>query len=62
MYVGVEFDVDDDGVEEIVFYNGFCGGMDIKLVVVVDGLVKWDSYENFCVDVLGIENFVGYGV
>lgn len=29
-HFGAKFDADDDGVEEIVFYNGYRGGIDVK--------------------------------
>lgn len=61
-HVGAEFDADGDGTEEIVFYNGFRAGMDIKPAVAAAGPVRWDSYEDSRAEALGIENLARHGV
>ena len=50
-HVGSEFDADDDGVAEKVFYNGYRGGADLA---VRDGIARAEA--------LGIENLATVGV
>lgn len=61
-HVGAEFDADDDGTEEIVFYNGFRAGTDIKPAPAATGQIRWDSYEDPRSEALGIENLARHGV
>lgn len=60
-HVGAEFDADDDGKDEIVFYNGFKMGRHVRPAPAVSGPARWDSYEDPRADALGIENLAQHG-
>jgi hypothetical protein len=59
-HVGSRFDADGDGKAEIVFYNGFRAGEDLK-----PGMEKnsssWDKYEGTEAKALGIQNLAEHG-
>ncbi len=61
-HIGAEFDADDDGNEEIVFYNGFSADRHVTPAKRAAGPVRWDSYEDPRAEMLGIENLAGHGV
>lgn len=61
-HVGAEFDADGDGVDEVVFYNGFRAGEHIKPARRAEGAVRWDTYEEPTASALGIEQLASHGV
>ena len=61
-HVGAEFDADDDGLDEIVFYNGFQLREHVKPAVRAEGPARWNSYEDPRAEALGIERLAGHGV
>lgn len=63
-HVGAEFDADGDGVEEIVFYNGYRAGRDVVPATRshVEGEARWDTWENPRAEALGIERLADHGV
>jgi kynurenine formamidase len=61
-HVGAEFDADGDGVDEIVFYNGYRGGEHVKPARRAEGAVRWDTYEDPTASALGIEQLASHGV
>ncbi len=62
-HAGAEFDADGDGVDEMVFYNGYRAGIDIEPATRAqpDGAARWDSWENPTAHALGIENLAQHG-
>jgi kynurenine formamidase len=54
-HVGAEFDADDDGIAEIVYYNGWRGGEHIVTPVPHEGVEAWARYEGVRAGALGIE-------
>lgn len=61
-HVGGEFDADGDGVDEVVFYNGFRGGEQVRPGQRAGGPVRWDTYASPSADALGIERLAEHGV
>ena len=61
-HVGGEFDADGDGVDEMVFYNGFRGGEQVRPGQRAEGPVRWDTYASPSADALGIERLAEHGV
>lgn len=63
-HIGSEFDANGDGVEEIVFYNGFRSGEEVlpSCSSVDRKRVLWDSYESPSATRLGMENPARHGV
>jgi len=61
-HVGAEFDADGDGVDEVVFYNGYRGGEHIRQARRSEGAVRWDTYEDPSAGALGIEQLASHGV
>ena len=61
-HVGGEFDADGDGVDEVVFYNGFRGGEQVRPGQRAEGPVRWDTYASPSADALGIERLAEHGV
>ncbi len=63
-HVGQEFDADGDGVEEIVFYNGFRADTDVVRAErsSPDGEAAWDTWETPRANALGIEQLADHGV
>src|SRR5688572_8093721 len=55
-HVGSRFDADGDGKPEIVFYNGFRGGEDVKPALQNDSNEAWARFEGSCAKALGIEH------
>ena len=66
-HVGSRFDADGDGKPEIVFYNGFRGGQDIRpapaspVALAAAGAHDWSRYEGTRAEALGIENLAEHG-
>lgn len=62
-HAGAEFDADGDGVDEIVFYNGFRGGSDVRPGTREgDGPARWDTWSEPRAQALGIEHLATHGV
>ncbi len=60
-HVGSRFDADGDGKREIVFYNGFRGGDDIRPAQAKEGTEPWAKYEGARAEALGIQNLAEHG-
>jgi hypothetical protein len=60
-HVGSRFDADGDGKREIVFYNGFRGGEDIKPAAEKSAAEPWAKYEGTQAKALGIQNLAEHG-
>ncbi len=60
-HIGSRFDADGDGKAEIVFYNGFRGGTDIRPAAEKAGTEAWARYEGPMADALGIQNLAESG-
>jgi len=72
-HIGSKFDADGDGQPEIVFYNGYRGGQDIRpapaspvapapSVSPADaGVQDWSRYEGTRAEALGIQNLAEHG-
>jgi len=60
-HVGSRFDADGDGVPELVFYNGFRAGVDVKPAAQKEGVEDWAKYEGAKAEALGIENLAAAG-
>jgi kynurenine formamidase len=60
-HVGGRFDADGDGKPEIVFYNGFRAGEDLKVAPEKAGAEPWARYEGSRADALGIQNLAEHG-
>jgi len=62
-HAGAEFDADGDGVEEVVFYNGYRADNDMTLArrSHEDGDARWDTWEGPKAKALGIENLAEHG-
>ena len=60
-HVGSRFDADGDGKREIVFYNGFRGGEDIRPAQAKEGTEPWAKYEGARAEALGIQNLAEHG-
>jgi kynurenine formamidase len=63
-HAGAEFDADGDGVEEMVFYNGFRAGTDVVpgTRAQPDGPARWDTWQEPQARALGIETMAQHGV
>lgn len=61
-HVGQEFDADGDGVDEIVYYNGFRADRDVVAPMAKPGGVAWDTFEGSEAKALGIQNFAVHGL
>jgi kynurenine formamidase len=59
-HVGSRFDADGDGKREIVFYNGFRAGEDLKPAVEANSS-SWDRFEGTEARALGIQNLAEHG-
>ncbi len=60
-HVGGRFDADGDGKPEIVFYNGFRGGDDVRPAPEQKGGEPWAKYEGARAEALGIQNLAESG-
>lgn len=60
-HVGAKFDADGDGKAEIVFYNGFRAGEEIKPAPEQPGAEPWAKYEGARAEALGIQNLAEHG-
>jgi len=60
-HVGSLFDADGDGTPEIVFYNGFRGGKDVRPAAKKEGVESWAQYEGAKAAALGIQNLAEHG-
>jgi kynurenine formamidase len=60
-HVGARFDADGDGKPEMVFYNGFRAGEDVKPAPEQPGAEPWAKYEGARADALGIQNLAEHG-
>lgn len=63
-HAGAEFDVDGDGVDETVFYNGYRAGTDVLPAPgsQAETPVAWDTWEGPRAAALGIEKLAEHGV
>jgi kynurenine formamidase len=61
-HVGAEFDADNDGVAEIVYYNGWRAGEHIVTPQPRDGVEPWARYEGVSAGPLGIDTIAATGV
>ncbi len=59
-HIGSRFDADGDGKPEIVFYNGFRAGEDVRPAAET-GSSSWDRYEGTQARALGIQNLAEHG-
>jgi hypothetical protein len=59
-HIGSRFDADGDGKREIVFYNGFRAGEDLKPATESTS-TSWDKYEGTQAKALGIQNLAEHG-
>jgi kynurenine formamidase len=59
-HVGSRFDADGDGQREIVFYNGFRAGDDLRPAPAGNSQA-WDKYEGTEAKALGIQNLAEHG-
>jgi hypothetical protein len=59
-HIGSRFDADGDGKREIVFYNGFRAGEDLKPASESTSN-SWDKYEGTQARALGIQNLAEHG-
>jgi hypothetical protein len=61
-HAGAEFDADADGVEEIVFYNGYRGGEHVLAGLRKDDApAQWDTWQEPRAMALGIEHLAEHG-
>lgn len=62
-HVGAEFDADGDGIDEVVFYNGFRAGTGVQPATLTPGLgpSAWDRWEGPRAKALGIEHMARHG-
>jgi hypothetical protein len=60
-HVGSRFDADGDGEREIVFYNGYRGGEDVRPAAENPSGEPWARYEGTDGGALGIENLAEHG-
>jgi hypothetical protein len=61
-HVGAEFDADNDGVAEIVYYNGWRAGEHIVTPQPRDGVEPWARYEGVNAGPLGIDTIAATGM
>jgi hypothetical protein len=60
-HAGSRFDADGDGEPELVFYNGFRGGEDIRPAPANPTAEEWARFEGTRAEALGIENLAEHG-
>jgi hypothetical protein len=60
-HVGSRFDADGDGEREVVFYNGFRAGEDLKKAQENSTAEAWARYEGTQARALGIQNLAEHG-
>jgi kynurenine formamidase len=60
-HIGSRFDADGDGKAEIVFYNGFRAGVDVKPAAENPAGEPWAKYEGTQARALGIQNLAEHG-
>jgi Putative cyclase len=60
-HVGSRFDADGDGKREIVFYNGFRAGEDVRPASEKGSSEPWARYEGTEAAALGIQNLAEHG-
>ncbi|HYN11201.1 MAG TPA: cyclase family protein, partial [Burkholderiales bacterium] len=60
-HIGSRFDADGDGSAEIVFYNGFRAGEDVKPAAENPAGEPWAKYEGTQARALGIQNLAEHG-
>jgi kynurenine formamidase len=60
-HIGSRFDADGDGKRELVFYNGFRAGDDIKPAAEKQSSEPWARYEGTEARALGIQNLAEHG-
>ena len=60
-HVGARFDADGDGKPELVFYNGFRAGEDLKVAPERAGAEPWARFEGSRAEALGIQNLAEHG-
>jgi hypothetical protein len=60
-HVGAKFDADGDGKAEMVFYNGFRAGEDLKVAPERAGAEPWARFEGSRAEALGIQNLAEHG-
>ena len=60
-HVGARFDADGDGKPEMVFYNGFRAGEDVKPGAERPDAEPWAKYEGARAQALGIQNLAEHG-
>jgi len=60
-HVGGRFDADGDGKPELLFYNGFRAGEDVKPATESKSPEPWAKYEGSRAEALGIQNLAEHG-
>jgi hypothetical protein len=60
-HIGSRFDADGDGKAEVVFYNGFRAGEDVKPASEKSGSETWSRFEGTEARALGIQNLAEHG-
>jgi hypothetical protein len=60
-HVGSRFDADGDGKREIVFYNGYRAGEDVRPSPGKSSAESWSRYEGTQAKALGIQNLAEHG-
>ncbi len=60
-HIGSRFDADGDGKPEIVFYNGYRGGADVRPGAEAGNAEAWARYEGTDGGALGIQNLAEHG-
>jgi kynurenine formamidase len=60
-HIGSRFDADGDGKAEIVFYNGFRAGEDLRPATENPAAEPWAKYEGTQARALGIQNLAEHG-
>ena len=60
-HVGGKFDADGDGKPELVFYNGFRAGEDIRTAPANPDAEPWAKFEGSRAEALGIQNLAEHG-
>lgn len=60
-HIGSRFDADGDDTREIVFYNGYRAGEDIRPAAGSSASESWAKYEGTRAEALGIQNLAEHG-
>jgi hypothetical protein len=60
-HIGSNFDADGDGTPEMVFYNGFRAGEDVRPAAEKPGAEPWAKFEGTEARALGIQNLAEHG-